>query len=59
MNPREQMIEKYIDSLRSLGMTEPFIKLSVIAFSSGYDAATIVHTGELETQETTDGYIVH
>lgn len=53
------MIEKYIDSLRSLGMTEPFIKLSVIAFSSGYDAATIVHTGELETQETTDGYIVH
>lgn len=53
------MIEKYIDSLRTLGMTESFIKLSVIAFASGYDASTIVHKGELESQEATDEYIVH
>jgi hypothetical protein len=53
------MIEKYIDSLRSLGMTETFIKLYVIAFASGYDSATLVHKGELEDQETTDKYIVH
>jgi hypothetical protein len=53
------MIEKYIDSLRSLGMSEAHIQLAVIAFASGYDASTIIHKGELESQETIDNYIVH
>jgi hypothetical protein len=53
------MIEKYVESLISLGMPESFIKLAVNAFTAGYDASTLIHKGELEDQETTDEYVVH
>jgi hypothetical protein len=59
LSPREKIIKKYADTLRTLGMPESLIPLVVNGFISGYDARQAELEVELESQETMDNYIVH